>query len=95
MKFVSGLDENDLSRAITLSPNPASNEVEMSIKSNLQGKYQLWLINAQGQRFSLGNGTKSGAVLKKRLSLKQYPAGVYHVLIQLGDKRGTKKLIKY
>lgn len=91
---VVGLTENDLSRAITLSPNPASDVVEVSIRSNLQGAYKLWLINAQGNRFELANGTKTKAILKKRLQLKNHPAGVYQIMVEFGKQQGIKKLLK-
>ena len=91
---ITGIAENNLSRAITLSPNPVNQEVEIKIHSPLMGKYQLWLINAQGQRFSLIHGIKTKAVLKERLQLQHYPAGVYQVLVELAQQKGVTKLVK-
>ncbi|OJJ15993.1 hypothetical protein BKI52_35055 [marine bacterium AO1-C] len=92
---ITGIGESNLSRSITLSPNPASDQVEISINSHLQGRYKLWLVNTQGKKFNIGEGIKAKAVLKKRLQLKNYPTGIYQILIELGQQKGIKKLIKH
>ncbi|OJJ15992.1 hypothetical protein BKI52_35050 [marine bacterium AO1-C] len=90
-----GVANNDLSRAIKLSPNPASDRVEFSVESNLYGNYQLWLINTKGQRFKMAQGIKNDQVLKKQLQLTKYPTGTYYLLLELRTQQGVTKLIKH
>lgn len=76
---------------ITVSPNPATSEIEVKILSNYTGVFILKLINSMGQ-----------VVLRKQvnsevtnLSVSEYPRGVYSLFIENSDHRRieTQKVI--
>jgi hypothetical protein len=85
--------ENELERAISMYPNPAKNNVDIVINTNIGNTYEIELLNSLGQLISKIEETRFSARAQQNLDVSQYGVGLYFVKIKVGDQLITKKLI--
>ncbi|WP_198664821.1 Ig-like domain-containing protein [Lewinella sp. IMCC34191] len=78
--------------ALTLSPNPASGEVRISVGRSAPPNASLHLIDAYGRQLPARLFTASG-LSDYRLNTANLAAGIYHVVIRSGSAIGSKRLI--
>lgn len=85
-----GLDAAlQLSDAVLIYPNPASNTLSISLAPNLQDA-QVLIVNMLGQAFY--NGTVSSNIAKQ-VDLSNYAKGMYTVVIENKGVKTYKKLV--
>jgi len=85
--------ENNLNDAISMFPNPASNEVNVLINTTIGNTYEMELLNSIGQTISKIQETRFNATAQQKLNVGSLGAGLYFVKIKIGDQMVTKKLI--
>lgn len=97
--FQIGIDENatvsakrqDLENKLSISPNPATDELTLRFSTPLSGELGIRLLNAQGQivqRF--GRVPAMDAV---PVSVANLPRGVYFVVVENEGVRATRKVV--
>lgn len=89
-----GISELDLENGVSLSPNPASEVIQIEIQlEQASTNLQLTLVNTLGQQlYSQKLGTIQNMLVE--LSVSDLPAGVYQILLQDGGIQSTKTFIK-
>ncbi|MEM6721491.1 MAG: S8 family serine peptidase [Bacteroidota bacterium] len=85
--------ENNLAKAITIYPNPASSDVDVLINTTVGNTYEIELLNSIGQTITKIDETRFNATAQQRLNVGSLGTGVYFVKIKVGDQMITKKLI--
>jgi hypothetical protein len=85
--------ENDLDRAISMYPNPASSNVDVIINTTVGNTYEIELLNSIGQTITKIDETRFNARAQQKLDVSRYGTGLYFVKIKVGDQTVTKKLI--
>jgi hypothetical protein len=79
---------------ISLFPNPAQDQVQLSFESKESGNYQIQIINTLGQ--VVLNQTMNLGAGNQLVSINQLPsiAGIYQIiLIKNGNQMATRKLM--
>ncbi|MEO8147051.1 MAG: peptidoglycan DD-metalloendopeptidase family protein [Bacteroidia bacterium] len=84
------VDEN----AIQLFPNPTTGELNL-VLNNLSGKYQLQITNALGQLIFEKNIFNDVDEYLTNIDLKNYPDGIYSVVLKSDEEFFVRKLIKH
>lgn len=92
---INGVNKQNLSHLIQLSPNPANQVTKLSIDTPVMSAYHIWLIDTHGKRILLAKGIKHQKLLEKVLHLEALGAGLFQLEIQLGRYTGTKKIVKH
>ncbi|WP_114905156.1 S8 family serine peptidase [Kordia sp. SMS9] len=87
------LGENTLEKAITMYPNPATNNVDIAINTTIGNTYEIELLNSIGQTITKINETRFSASAQQKLDVSGFDTGLYFVKIKVGDQVVTKKLI--
>ncbi|WP_430410979.1 S8 family serine peptidase [Kordia sp.] len=85
--------ENVLDSAISMYPNPAKSNVNISINTTIGNTYEIELLNSLGQSISKIQETRFNANAQQSLDVSKYGTGLYFVKIKVGDQSVTKKLI--
>jgi Secretion system C-terminal sorting domain len=82
-------------QAFSVSPNPFRNEVKIVYNSILSGNLKITLFDALGQiMLSYNQWVNKGSSSITISGLQSWPAGIYNIQIQEGNKFYTKKIIK-
>ena len=86
-----GLNENNLSREVSIFPNPARDVINFSFEGGLERNTQLLINDVTGRSLFQQNLKKD----LEQLSLNQLslPAGVYFIVLSDGQSSFTKKLV--
>lgn len=87
------LNQNDLN--FTLFPNPSSVKTYLQAQSDYSALLHLQVYNGQGEHIYQAelNGVRKGQQID--LNLRNWPPGVYFVIIQTGKKTKTLRLVKH
>ena len=78
---------------VMLYPNPSSGKGVITFKVPAADSYELALINNLGQQVFRKSVTIHAGRQSLQVSLKDYPAGIYHLTLQNGDHQVVKKWI--
>lgn len=88
---VLGVSENELEAALSLFPNPASDEVNISINNKTFGAIEITVVNSLGQVLqTIDDSNVSGTMT---INVSNYSSGLYFVNIQADGVRVSKKLL--
>ncbi|AFL80836.1 subtilisin-like serine protease [Aequorivita sublithincola DSM 14238] len=86
-----GISENTFDNSLLLFPNPAKNEVNISLLDKTYGSFNITVANSLGQildRKMNINNTSKGTI-----NVSNYSSGIYFVTIKAGENVSTKKLV--
>ena len=79
---------------LTVYPNPASSEVNISFHSEVEGKYLLRLVDITGQILLSESKDVSAGENKYTINLQNFAPGIYLLLLQSGDDIMQTRIIK-
>ena len=91
------VEETDpLLSVFTISPNPFTDQVSMTIQSAESGDHEISVFNMHGKKIEGMNiyADNNQPVTVTFLYLDKYPPGMYVVMIESNGKTASKKLIK-
>ncbi|GAB4405960.1 MAG: hypothetical protein OHK0053_32040 [Microscillaceae bacterium] len=91
---VTALPPGELSGAMEISPNPAVEEVQLRLHYPQRGFLRLTATDPRGQKRVLYEGLKDTLVWDKKFSVQDWPQGLYILEIELGERKGRKKLVR-
>ncbi len=86
-----GVSENSFDQAITMYPNPATNEVFINFSDKTFNAYDITISSSLGQ--VLNRQTQVDNTSQANINVSGYSAGMYFVTIKAGDRTTTKKLV--
>ncbi len=88
----SGLNNEELSKSITLAPNPASDFLEVHFNLDKTADIELNIFNTMGQAIL---SKKAGSILRgvEKLDVSGLNAGIYIMQISDGTKQTNKKVL--
>ena len=90
-----GMSENLMSsQVVSVSPNPASDLVNINWLGDYNGDYQLRLSDLQGRTVISLKGSKTSEVINIGLDISTLSAGVYNCLIQTEQGKLIERIIK-
>lgn len=78
---------------ITVYPNPASNQVFVTLKNIVNDQVSIGLYNSLGQRLQFIPETEMTGKSIAVLNVSNYAAGVYFLKIKVGNAISTKKVV--
>ncbi|WP_299457812.1 hypothetical protein [uncultured Microscilla sp.] len=90
---VNGLDNQDISAQMQVVYNHSSQTHQLVMNTPIQGDYQLWLRNTQGQQVYVKQGKKQFSTLKESIDFTNQPSGIYLLEIVIGRYYGVKKIL--
>ena len=79
--------------AISIYPNPANNEVNVSIARLRDAEVKVILTDILGNVL-IASSEKSQYGYSKKLDIHTYPSGVYLLKVQYNDEVTTERIIK-
>ncbi|APY08925.1 hypothetical protein BWZ20_11705 [Winogradskyella sp. J14-2] len=94
--LVLSVDENDLSRNLTVYPNPSKGEFTIAFESNLNSvdnTVKVDVYDLQGRLVYNNNFMNTASLFKETITLENAKAGVYMVNISEGNRTTSHKLI--
>lgn len=80
--------KNDI--GVALFPNPADGYVQVRLPDNETGQIHFTLSDETGKHLLVGNITEK----EQRISLTEYPRGIYFITLTEGTKQTTLKIIR-
>lgn len=80
--------------ALTVSPNPAVDRVEISWTQDIAGEVEIRLLDVQGKILSHQSRREAAGLARMEVFLDSYPSGIYFVEILTADKHGSIKVVK-
>jgi hypothetical protein len=86
-----GVSENEFNDALSLYPNPATNEVYISLSDKTYSNFDITIANSLGQ--VLQNKTNIDNTSIATINVSNYASGIYFVTIKAGESIATKKLV--
>jgi len=86
--------EAEISRTFNLYPNPATNEVTIQLPGNVSGRAGVALTDVNGKQVLLQQMIIPAAQTNSKISLKDLPAGFYHVRLEINGEVYSAKLLK-
>ena len=90
-----GVSENVMiSQQINVSPNPASDFVNINWLGDYKGAYDVQLFDVQGRLVQSITGQKSDEELKITLNIETLSSGIYNCVIQTNQGKLIEKIIK-
>ena len=90
---VLGVEENILSEAISLYPNPATNQVTVATNNLVFDTLEVTLVNSLGQRIQSLDGSNAQTENTISFDVSNLASGLYFVTIKADDTSVTKKLL--
>lgn len=91
------ISQNNLSKSndniVTVFPNPTSNSINFSIKTNENADYEIEIFNSVGSRIMLKRQSVENE-LNVDMDLSTYVNGVYYYIVSNTSKIWTGKIIK-
>ncbi|HAS40429.1 MAG TPA: hypothetical protein DCS93_08120 [Microscillaceae bacterium] len=91
---ITGLEENEFTKSISISPNPSATESVLKMNNGEFGPYKILITDNQGKVLETLKGAKTSKKLEVRLPIQRLAEGLYLVKIQLNKNEGIKKLLK-
>ncbi len=90
---VTGVQENNSPLSLHVYPNPATEFVQVSANVQTPGELKIQVLNAFGQTVEMVNyGLQQGNHFS-RIDVKNYPAGIYNLIMTSGDVQMLSKKI--
>jgi len=89
-----GLEDQLLSKQVTLYPNPTKTTLELLIYNEYIGKVNIWVMDLHGRVIITNEAFKSGEELKHVIDLSGKPIEVYFVKVQTDQSFTTKRIIR-
>lgn len=77
---------------IEVFPNPTSGDVNLTVNSINNSNYRINLINSLGQVIFEKNFNFSIGINNIQIETKQYPEGIYNVVLESNNTKTTKKI---
>ena len=77
---------------IEVFPNPTSGDVNLTVNSINNSNYKINLINSLGQVIFEKNFNFSIGINNIQIETKQYPEGIYNVVLESNNTKTTKKI---
>ena len=77
---------------IEVFPNPTSGDVNLTVNSINNSNYRINLINSLGQVIFEKNFNFSIGINNIQIDTKQYPEGIYNVVLESNSLKSTKKI---
>jgi len=91
---VTGLEDELLSKQMTVYPNPAERSIELLIFNDYIGDVRVRLIDQSGRVVSTNTDHKSSKEFRHEIDLSIKPSGIYFIQIQTDHSQTTKRIIK-
>jgi hypothetical protein len=88
-----GVSENELANAVSLYPNPALNEVNVSINDASFSNIEITVINSLGQKLQILKGAIQNETNTITINVSNYASGLYFVNITADGTTLSKKLL--
>jgi hypothetical protein len=82
--------------AASITPNPASDVVQMDVELSLPGTYSITFTNELGQQIDTFSYEKTGDATESRselIDVMRWPSGVYHVVFVCPSLTSSTNLI--
>ncbi|TAH29768.1 MAG: T9SS C-terminal target domain-containing protein [Cytophagales bacterium] len=86
--------ENDLSQNLIIYPNPAENEINVSLSTTLQGKFQWVIKDMTGKIITEITSEKNDYLLSEKINIANLASGMYFLEWKNNQGQARKKLIK-
>ncbi len=81
-------------KTFNLYPNPATNEITIQLPVNVNGKAGISVTDVNGRQAILQQMIISASQTSTTLDLKDLPAGIYHIRLEIKGEVYTAKLVK-
>jgi hypothetical protein len=92
---VVGIEEYiNISDNMSLYPNPAEDEVTVSLANNQMGTVVISIVDFTGRTIHTATGTKTSVNFNHSLSIDDLEKGSYYVVVKQNNNRATKMLLK-
>lgn len=79
----------------TITPNPTTDVFRVSLTDTCRGVAFIALVDAVGKVLQTSSFLRTGTAGQQTLSLRGLPPGVYYLMVQQGEQRLVKKVLKY
>ncbi len=89
--IVVGVDENEITEAISVYPNPAVNQVSLDL-TTVDQVSTVRIVDITGSVVFQDNNVFGGAI--REINVANFKNGLYFIQIQNGDNTQVKKLVK-
>jgi hypothetical protein len=89
---VLGLSENQLSSAISLYPNPATKQVNISVNDNAYDSIRIQVVNSLGQKLQ-STESNGESINNFSLDVSNLATGLYFITIDIDGVKVSKKLL--
>lgn len=87
-----GLEDNPISRSLSVYPNPANYSVNVSFNAVGSGDAVIRLLDAQGREVIRSTERANGNMFEHRLDVSQLATGIYMIEVQSGDLIARRRL---
>lgn len=77
---------------VTVYPNPASDNINISFDEPLDGEVRVFLINSQGKLVK--TDVIGETIIEKQMNLQDFPSGVYYLKLTKGKLSNVYKVVK-
>ncbi len=91
---VTGIEDNEFTKSISISPNPSATESVLQMNNEEFGPYKILITDNQGKVLEVMKGEKKTKKMLLDLPIQSLATGLYLVKIQMKEKESTKKLLK-
>ena len=91
---ITGLEENEFTQSISLSPNPSATQSVLKMNNTEFGPYRIRITDNQGKVLEILKGEKTSKKLEVELPIQKLADGLYLVKIQINKNEAVKKLLK-
>lgn len=92
-QVVTGIEENSFDATVTLSPNPATENIAINIPQGSAGEVQLELYNAAGVQLKSERFMKGHAAFTKTVHVDEFPKGLIMIRIIHHGAVAVKKVV--
>ena len=76
-----------------MSPNPASDQVTISLSDTNFSNFEVTIVNSLGQTLQTVNERALNGTSEATLDVSSYRTGLYFVTIEIDGQSTTKKLV--
>ncbi len=92
--IITGGGEQPLEAGLNIYPNPSSNTVTLEMTNQLSGDLVITLYNMIGERVWKMQDSKYPGSYQAELSIPFLPPGIYNMMIELGQSRIYRRIIR-
>lgn len=87
-------ENTDLSQTLSLTPNPAGDQIQIRIDKPLSGEVLVEIFGVDGRRKATQQYENNNASLILEMPLSQLPPGYYWLLLQMDGAQGVASFVK-